>query len=57
MQNPKARRPRHTCASARRPESLFTIYGVLLRAPGFTVRSAPNTTGTLVLNVVLIYSV
>ncbi|KAI8468394.1 MAG: hypothetical protein J3K34DRAFT_522950 [Monoraphidium minutum] len=39
------------------PSSLFTIYGVLLRAPGFTVRGAPNNAGTLVLNAVLIYSV
>ena len=36
--------------------ALFTIYGVLLRAPGFTVRSAPNVAGTVVLNAVLIYS-
>lgn len=37
--------------------SLFTAYGVLLRAPGFTVRGAPNAAGTFVLNVLLIYSV
>lgn len=46
----------HACLRRSRGLSLFTIYGVLLRAPGFTVRSAPNALGTLVLNIVLIYS-
>jgi hypothetical protein len=33
------------------------VYGVLLRAPGFTVRDAPNAAGNAVLHLVLIYSV
>jgi hypothetical protein len=59
--HPPAARPRPPpppapAPAATRPTSLFTVYGVLLRAPGFTVRDAPTLPGNLVLNLVLIYS-